>query len=35
MNKEVIKLGVSGIQEGINPAFLREKLEVFLEKKGH
>ena len=31
--KEVIKLGVIGIQEGLNPHFLREKLEVFLEEK--
>ncbi len=31
--KEVIKLGVVGIQEGLNPHFLREKLEVFLEEK--
>lgn len=30
--KEVIKLGVIGIQEGLNPHFLREKLEVFVEE---
>lgn len=29
--KEVIKLGVVGIQEGLNPHFLKEKLEVFLD----
>lgn len=29
MAKEVVKLGVSGIQEGANPHFLREKLEVY------
>src|ERR1700746_276150 len=27
--KEVVKLGVVGIQEGLNPHFLQEKLEVF------
>jgi chemotaxis protein MotA len=27
--KEVVKLGVLGIQEGLNPHFLQEKLEVF------
>lgn len=35
--KEVVKLGVVGIQEGLNPHFLQEKLEVFVEehhKKG-
>lgn len=32
MAKEVIKLGVIGIQEGLNPHFLREKLEVFVEE---
>lgn len=30
---ELIKVGVQGIQEGLNPHFLREKLEVFLEHK--
>ncbi|MBY0470537.1 flagellar motor protein [bacterium] len=30
--KEVIKLGVIGIQEGLNPHFLQEKLEVFVEE---
>lgn len=30
--KEVIKLGVVGIQEGLNPHFLQEKLEVFVEE---
>ncbi len=30
--KEVVKLGVIGIQEGLNPHFLREKLEVYVEE---
>lgn len=30
--KEVVKVGVVGIQEGLNPHFLQEKLEVFLEE---
>lgn len=37
--KEVVKLGVVGIQEGLNPHFLQEKLEVYIEeahrKGGH
>ena len=33
MTKEVVKLGVIGIQEGLNPHFLREKLEVFVEEQ--
>jgi chemotaxis protein MotA len=33
MTKEVVKLGVIGIQEGLNPHFLREKLEVFVEEE--
>ena len=32
MAKEVVKLGVVGIQEGLNPHFLQEKLEVFVEE---
>lgn len=32
MAKEVVKLGVVGIQEGLNPAFLKEKLEIFVEE---
>ncbi|MGE4232931.1 MAG: flagellar motor protein [Bacteriovoracia bacterium] len=32
MIKEVVKLGVIGIQEGLNPHFLREKLEVYVEE---
>jgi len=32
MLKEVVKLGVVGIQEGLNPHFLQEKLEVFVEE---
>jgi chemotaxis protein MotA len=30
--KEVVKLGVVGIQEGLNPHFLQEKLEVYIEE---
>lgn len=30
---ELIKVGVVGIQEGLNPHFLKEKLEVFLDHK--
>jgi chemotaxis protein MotA len=30
--KEVVKLGVTGIQEGLNPHFLQEKLEVYVEE---
>ncbi len=33
MRNELIKVGVQGIQEGLNPHFLREKLEVFLDHK--
>ena len=32
LTKEVVKLGITGIQEGINPAFLKEKLDVFVEE---
>lgn len=32
VKKEVVKLGVIGIQEGLNPHFLREKLEVYVEE---
>lgn len=32
VQKEVVKLGVVGIQEGLNPHFLQEKLEVFVEE---
>lgn len=31
MRSTVIAVGISGIQEGLNPHFLREKLEVYLE----
>ena len=31
-HEEVVKLGVVGIQEGLNPHFLQEKLEVFVEE---
>lgn len=30
--KEVVKIGIVGIQEGLNPHFLQEKLEVFVEE---
>jgi chemotaxis protein MotA len=30
--KEVVKLGVVGIQEGLNPHFLQEKLEIYVEE---
>ena len=33
VQKEVVKLGIVGIQEGLNPHFLQEKLEVFVEEK--
>lgn len=33
VRNELIKVGVQGIQEGLNPHFLKEKLEVFLEHK--
>ncbi|RYZ99928.1 MAG: flagellar motor protein [Proteobacteria bacterium] len=33
LRNELIKTGVQGIQEGLNPHFLREKLEVYLEHK--
>lgn len=33
MTREVVKLGVVGIQEGLNPHFLQEKLEVFVEEQ--
>jgi chemotaxis protein MotA len=33
MKNELIKVGVQGIQEGLNPHFLKEKLEVFLEHR--
>ena len=32
MKKEVVKLGVIGIQEGLNPHFLKERLEVYVEE---
>ncbi|MCC7440873.1 MAG: flagellar motor protein [Bdellovibrionales bacterium] len=32
IQKEVVKIGVVGIQEGLNPHFLQEKLEVFVEE---
>ena len=28
--KEVVRLGIAGIQEGINPSYLQEKLEIFV-----
>lgn len=33
LSKEVVRLGVSSIQEGLNPNFLREKLEVYLDER--
>ncbi len=30
--RSMIQIGVLGIQEGVNPAFLEEKLEVFLDE---
>jgi chemotaxis protein MotA len=33
MTKEVVLIGVQAIQEGANPLFLRERLNVFLEQK--
>ncbi|MBN19680.1 MAG: motility protein A [Bdellovibrionaceae bacterium] len=32
MTKEVVKMGVIGIQDGLNPHFLQEKLEVYVEE---
>lgn len=32
MTRELVKIGVIGIQEGLNPHFLQEKLEVFVEE---
>ena len=31
LRSELIKVGIQGIQEGLNPHFLKEKLEVFLD----
>jgi chemotaxis protein MotA len=31
LRAELIKVGIQGIQEGLNPHFLKEKLEVFLD----
>ena len=31
LRQEVVKVGIAGIQEGLNPHFLKEKLEVFLD----
>ena len=33
IESEIIKIGILGIQEGLNPYFLREKLEIFLDPK--
>ena len=33
VRNELIKVGIQGIQEGLNPHFLKEKLEVFLDHK--
>lgn len=38
MLKEIVKSGIVGIQEGLNPHFLKEKLEVLLDesfREGH
>lgn len=32
LTKEVVKIGVVGIQEGLNPHFLQEKMEIFVEE---
>ena len=32
LRREMVKLGVMGIHEGVNPAFLEEKLEIFLDE---
>lgn len=32
MTREVVKLGVIGIQEGLNPHFLQERLEIYVEE---
>jgi chemotaxis protein MotA len=31
--KEIVKMGVIGIQEGLNPHFLQEKLEVYIQAR--
>ncbi len=31
-SKEIIKIGVAGIQEGMNPAFLKEKMESYAKE---
>ena len=31
--KEIIKIGVCGIQDGMNPAFLKEKMEIYAKEK--
>jgi chemotaxis protein MotA len=33
IEKEVVRLGIVGIQEGLNPHFLHERLEVYVEEK--
>jgi chemotaxis protein MotA len=33
LRADLIKVGVQGIQEGLNPHFLKEKLEVYLDPK--
>jgi chemotaxis protein MotA len=30
LQRDVVRLGIQGIQEGLNPHFLREKLEIYL-----
>lgn len=33
LGKEIVMMGLIGIQEGLNPHFLKEKLEVFVEER--
>jgi chemotaxis protein MotA len=33
LEKEIVKQGIIGIQDGLNPHFLHERLEVFVEEK--
>jgi flagellar motor component MotA len=32
IRKEVVMVGIVGIQEGLNPHFLKEKLEVYVDE---
>lgn len=31
--REIVQMGVVGIQEGLNPSFLKEKMEVFVSQE--